>query len=387
MIFKVSYRTIAGFLSTCILTAFLSGDALATIPRPNKTVICVLENHGYPQVMGSSAAPYINSLANIGASLAEFYALTHPSQPNYIMFFSGESQGVTNDGMPSGTPWNTPNLGASLIQAGFTFAGYSEDLPSIGSNVGSSGAYARKHNPWVNWQGNGTNQIPSSCNLPFTNFPTDFNTLPDLSFVIPNQNNDMHNGSDPARITTADQWVDYNLSPYINWARNNNSLFILTFDEDNDHYSNRIPCIFVGPMVQQGYYYINGYHLYDLLRTLEDMYTLPHIGNSITSEAIQEIWNGATSVNSVSSIDLQAVIYPNPVIDAASILIHAPENSSPLLLSVMDITGKKVQADKWLPSAVTTKIPFRREDLSKGIYFLQVSNKEAILTTKRFVIE
>ncbi|HNP99284.1 MAG TPA: acid phosphatase, partial [Bacteroidia bacterium] len=67
---------------------------LAVIPKPDKVVICILENHGYPQVIGSGAAPYINQLAGMGANMVEFYALTHPSQPNYIMLFSGENQGV-----------------------------------------------------------------------------------------------------------------------------------------------------------------------------------------------------------------------------------------------------------------------------------------------------
>jgi len=74
-----------------------------------------------------------------------------------------------------------------MIGASKTFTGFSEDLPSAGSTVWTSGAYARKHNPWVDFP-----NVPSASNQPFTSFPTNFTTLPTISFVIPNLNDDMH---------------------------------------------------------------------------------------------------------------------------------------------------------------------------------------------------
>jgi acid phosphatase len=235
------------FLSVLIAISFAFiisiNQSVAVIPRPNHVVICIMENHDYYQIIGSTSAPYINSLVAQSANLTEYYGLTHPSQPNYLMLFSGGNQGVTSDGTPVGTPWTAPNLGASLINAGFGFRGYSEDLPYIGSNTSSSGNYARKHNPWVNWQGTGVNQIPAGYNLTMNEFPTDYNQLPTLSFVIPNQANDMHDGADPYRITAGDQWVQNHLQSYIAWAQANNSLFILTFDEDDFTPTNHIPWI------------------------------------------------------------------------------------------------------------------------------------------------
>jgi phosphatidylinositol-3-phosphatase len=239
---------------TILIFFLLIRTVTAVIPRPDHIVICMLENHGYPQIIDSTVAPFIYNLAVTGADLQQFYAITHPSQPNYILLFSGYNQGEVTDNYPPLTPWQTPNLGASLIQQGYTFKGYSEDLPAVGSTAFYSGAYARKHSPWVNWQGTGPNQIPDSMNVPFSMFPTDFTQLPDVSFVIPNQDNDMHNGVDPDRILIGDNWVRDSLGPYITWAQTHNSLFILTFDEDNDGYRNRIPCIFSGPMIRPGAY-------------------------------------------------------------------------------------------------------------------------------------
>src|SRR5688572_16167312 len=136
------------------------------VPRPDHVVIVILENKGFTDIIGNSNAPFINSLANdpTNAVFTQSYGLTHPSQPNYIMLFSGNNQGVTTNNNVPNTPLSTCNLGASLLSAGYSFKGYSEDLPSAGSLVYYYANYARKHAPWTNWQGTGTNQIPSSAN-------------------------------------------------------------------------------------------------------------------------------------------------------------------------------------------------------------------------------
>jgi alpha-amylase len=257
---------------------------------PAHTVILVLENKYYGDVVGNPAAPYINALiANPKtATLTQSYGMTRPSQPNYLMLFSGSQQGVTSNTTPTNLPFTTPNLGASLISSGKTFTGYSEDLPSVGYTGEVSGAYVRKHNPWVNWQGSGANTLPTSVNRPFTDFPTDYNSLPTVSIVVPNQDNDMHDGT----VAQADTWIQNNLGPYINWCINNNSLFILTFDEDNNNglNNNHILTTFTGANITGGSYSQRITH-YNVLRTLEDVYQLPYAGNSGDSSAIQGIWS------------------------------------------------------------------------------------------------
>lgn len=262
----------------------------AAPPRPAHVVIVIEENHDYSQVIGSTAAPYLNALATQGALFTSSYALTHPSQPNYLHLFSGSDQGVTDDTCPPpGAQYTTPNLGAELLAAGLAFAGYSEDLPAEGSLVCSSGSYARKHAPWTNWQGTGTNQLPPSVNLPLTSFPTSFAALPTVSVVIPNLDNDMHNGSDPARISIADTWLRDKLDSYVQWATMHDSLLILTFDENEGASGNRIATIFVGPMVRPGQYGETIDH-YTVLRTLEDMYGLGHAGAAASRSPILDSW-------------------------------------------------------------------------------------------------
>jgi hypothetical protein len=274
--------------------------SIAAMPQPDHVLIVIEENHAYGQIIGSPAAPYINSLAQNGALFTQSFALSHPSQPNYIQLFSGSNQGVTTDNCTT-TPFTTLNLGASLLQAGYTFAGYSEDLPAVGSTTCTSGAYARKHNPWVDWQGAATNGIPAGANLSLSDFPTDFSALPTVSFVIPNQDNDMHNGSDPATITRGDNWLGANLDAYVQWVTAHNSLFIVTFDEDNGSAGNRIPTLFYGPMVTPGQYATQITH-YTLLRTLEDMYGLPYAGASAGATPITYVWSNAWNEADIGAV-------------------------------------------------------------------------------------
>jgi len=248
------------------------------VPRPDHVVIVIEENHSYSEIIGSPDAPYINSLVAQGALFTQSYAITHPSQPNYLDLFSGFNQGVTDDSCPH--YFTADNLGLYVLNASLTFGGYSEDLPSVGSTVCTSGAYARKHAPWVNF----TN-IPTTTNLPYSYFPTDYTTLPTLSFVIPNLNDDMHDGT----IQQGDSWLQQHLDAYAQWAETHNSLFVITFDEDDGSQGNRIATIFVGQMVVPGQYSELIYH-FNLLRTLEDMYDLPHAGVSGNYQPISDVW-------------------------------------------------------------------------------------------------
>ncbi|MFI5247242.1 MAG: alkaline phosphatase family protein, partial [Nitrospirales bacterium] len=212
---------------------------------------------------------------------------TYPSQPNYLALFSGSTQGMTDNSCPQ--TFTTPNLGHTLLAAGLTFAGYSEDLPSVGSPICSAGLYARKHNPWVNWQDSVANGLPPMANLPMTSFPIDYTKLPTVSVIVPNQANDMHHGKDPDAIRTGDRWLQEHLDAYVQWAQQHNSLLIVTWDEDNKEENNRIPTLFVGPMVQTGRYDQRITHD-NVLRTIEDFYGLSHAGASAIAEPITQIW-------------------------------------------------------------------------------------------------
>ena len=263
------------------------GSAQPPLPKPDHVVIVIEENHAFGQTIDSPAAPYLNALARKGALLTHSYAVTHPSQPNYIALFAGTFEGVNGNVCPMSL--TGPNLSSTLAQAGQSFIGYSEDLPAVGAVDCIAGAYARKHNPWVNWQSSSANTVPAAQNRPLSDFPTDFSTLPTVSIIVPNQQNDMHDGSDPDRIQRGDQWLQARLERYVDWAQTHNSLLIITWDEDNGKSENHIPTILVGPMVRAGRYPEQTNH-YGLLRTVTDMYDAQPVGLSRQASPLTTMW-------------------------------------------------------------------------------------------------
>jgi hypothetical protein len=305
-----------------------SNAAAKTVPWPaglpvyDHIVIVVEENKDYEEVIDSPdySAPYINNvLKREGANFTKAFGEEHFSQGNYYWLFSGDNQGVgfvdqvpTAENNPN-YPFTTPNLGSQLIAAGLSFKGYAESLPSIGSTVpstvgpdGKTMIYARKHVPWISFANvpNGTT-VETSSNLRFQDFPQDFNDLPTVCFVIPNLENDMHNGSLDVSIPRGDQWLKDNLDGYYQWAKTHNSLLVVTFDENDDKrgylgltnplvdpagnvyvdhedaedMQNRIFTLFAGAHIKPGNYTEGkGITHVNVLRTIEAMYGLPKAG-------------------------------------------------------------------------------------------------------------
>ena len=258
--------------------------AARRLPRPDHVVIVVEENRAYSRIIGNAAAPYINALASRGALFTQSFGITHPSQPNYLALFSGSTHGIDSNDCPHSLAGD--NLASRLLRAGLTFRMYSESMPIAGYTGCASGDYQRKHNPAVNWQG--TN-LPFVVNQPFSAFPGNFAALPTLSIVAPNQKNDMHDGEEAEAIARGDAWLKDKLDGYVRWAENNNSLLIVTWDEDDGSEENRIATLFAGPMVRPGRYGQRIDH-YTVLRTLLDMYGLPPVGESANTQAVDFVW-------------------------------------------------------------------------------------------------
>jgi hypothetical protein len=230
------------------------------------------ENHAYNEIIGSSSAPYINSLAAQGALMTNSFAIEHPSEPNYLDIFSGSNQGITSDGVDNPGSLSTPNLGQEMLAKGLTWGAYIEDYP---------GGYDHDHAPWDLFNNNSTPGVEHD----FSTFPTDFTQLPKFSVVTPNLQDDMHDGT----IQQGDTWLQNNINAYAQWAKANNSLLIVTWDEDDGSQNNQVATLFVGQMVQPGQYNEQINH-FNVLRTIEDMYGLSYVGQSANVSPITDIW-------------------------------------------------------------------------------------------------
>jgi acid phosphatase len=270
-------------LWACLLAALPFGlAAKSSLPKPDHVVLVIEENHSFDQILGKDVkdCPYIKSLSEEGALMTKSFAVSHPSEPNYLALFAGTTYGIQDD--ECNRSFKGANLASGLLEANLTFGGYSEDLPSIGFTgckaAGDSG-YRKKHNPWVFYE-----DLTPTVNLPFKgSFPAgpDYSSLPTVSIVVPNQMNDMHDG-EPAQ---GDQWLKANLDGYIQWAKTHNSLFILTWDEDNGLMNNQVVTLFLGPMVHNGKHSVRVTH-YSLLRTLCDMFGVKPMNKAKKAKAI-----------------------------------------------------------------------------------------------------
>ena len=238
-----------------------------------------MENRSYRGIIDNPAAPYINQLAHAGALFTNSFAITHPSEPNYLALFSGSTQGLVDDSCPHS--YSGPNLASAVVAAGGTFTGFSEGLPNAGYSGCQADAYLRRHAPWVNFS-----SVPARESQPFSAFPDDMTALPTLSFVIPDLNHDMHDGT----IAEGDQWLRQHLGGYVTWAKTHNSLLVLTWDEDDRSESNHIPTVMVGAHVTAGRYGERLTH-YRLLRTLEFCLGLPTMGASAQTTPVRDIWS------------------------------------------------------------------------------------------------
>ena len=251
--------------------------------HPDHIIFLWLENKGFNIIIGNRNAPFINSLVKKGTLFTNTYAITHPSYPNYVDFFAGETNGINSDACIDNSPLIAPNLYSILKDAGKSFAWYSEDLPKTGSNVCTYKYYVEKHNPTTVFA-----NVPGSANKRFADFPTDYNQLENVVCISPNIVNDMHSGS----IKQADNWLKKHLALLVNWCTTHNSVFVIYFDESELNEDNRIPVIAVGQPVKTVWQDGTRYDHFSWTKTISAMFSAPDswTGNLSAAKLITGCW-------------------------------------------------------------------------------------------------
>jgi hypothetical protein len=238
---------------------------------PSHIVVVSLENQDFSAVIGNASAPNLNLLASMGMTFTNYRAVTHPSQPNYLALFSGSTQGVTTANVPPSL-FSAPTLASDLAAKGLTFTGYGE--------TGADPA----HEPWNEFG----NSIGDAAN--FSAFPSTaagFAALPDVSFITPSNADNMTPTSEVGGggIAAGDTWLGAHLMAYAQWAQANNSLLIITFDENGSNTPpNQIATIVVGAGVPAGVDNGQAGNQYALLATIESLYGItPTTGETGTA--------------------------------------------------------------------------------------------------------
>lgn len=252
------------------------------VPAFSHVFEIVMENHEYGSIIGSSAAPYINSLAANYGVATNYYAASHPSLPNYLALTAGSTFGVTSD--CTSCYVNAANVADEIEASGRSWKAYMEDMPSPCYLGASYNNYAMKHNPFVYFDDIRNN--PARCAahvVPFTEFSRDMSSgnVPNFAWITPNLCNDMHDCS----VSTGDTWLR-SVVPQITGSaafRNGGVLFI-TWDEGSsnagccgDSAGGQVATLVISPRSIAGYRSRVAENHYGLLRTIEDAFRLPHL--------------------------------------------------------------------------------------------------------------
>jgi phosphatidylinositol-3-phosphatase len=272
---------------------------VTTTPAYKHVVWIFMENHSYNTVIGSSDAPYINSLASDCGLATNYHNITHPSLPNYIAATSGlplaELSPYTSDCDPSG---NCTTDTEGIFAQGESWKAYEESMPSNcdRSNVGD---YAVRHNPPTYYT---TLSGCSTFDVPYPQLAADLanNALPAFSFITPNLINDMHDGT----LADGDTWLSHNLPTILNSAeyRDNTTAIFLTWDEGEGGSSNNcatnttdvgchVATVVISPSTGAGTRSADLFDHYSLLATTEEMLGLPKLAQAASNASMVSAFN------------------------------------------------------------------------------------------------
>ncbi len=254
----------------------------------NHVVVVWLENEEASAITASSM-PYLYGLSTTYGRADQFYGVSHPSLPNYLAFWSGSTQGVTDDGTYNLT---AASLSSQMAAAGRSWRTYAQDYPSTGCNLGSTysggadgpgvaGTYARKHNPAMSFTSVSGSPTQCASIQPLANFDAGVN----VAFVVPNLCNDAHDCS----LLTADTFLKGfvpKVTGAADWAH---TLLVISFDEGSTSTNGggRIFTTVMRPGLSGVVSTITHNH-YSLLRTIENLNGLPCLANACSANSLSE---------------------------------------------------------------------------------------------------
>jgi hypothetical protein len=282
-----SALALIGAMALCLVPAGLSTKP--AVPAFSHVVVVVMENKGSSQVIGNRAAPRLNALARRYALIPTYFAVSHPSLPNYLALVSGSTQGVRTD--CTSCSFGTRNLADTLDSAGKTWKTYAEGLPRPGFNGPWAGRYAKKHDPLLYFRDVTSQKRRRDQIVPLTQLRRDLagGKLPDFSLVVPDLCHDMHDCS----VSTGDTWLAKFLQPLLASKQLLGGVVFVVFDEGvtREGGGGRVAALALGSAVKPHSRAVRASTHYGMLRTIEDAWGLPPLGRSAQARPITGIWD------------------------------------------------------------------------------------------------
>src|SRR5213078_1508026 len=188
-----------------------------------------MENEESTGIIGNNAAAYINALATGHGLATQYFAVSHPSLPNYLALTAGSTFGIASD--CTGCYVNAMNIADQVESSGRSWKAYMESMPSS-CFVGDAYPYMQKHNPFIYFNDIRTNPTRCANIVPYTTLANDLSSAaktPGYVWITPNESDNMHDGS----IEEGDAWLSGEVSKILAspaWTQQNSLVFI-TWDE------------------------------------------------------------------------------------------------------------------------------------------------------------
>ena len=231
-------------------------------PRYDHVFMLIEENHGFQDIIGNPAAPTLNDLARTYGLATQYYAITHPSGPNYVAMLGGGTFGVNSDDAYWTFGVEEPSLTTQLEAAHLTWRGYYQGMPYAGYRgycypvrclgvPDSDTLYIAKHNGIVYFHGVNSSPAEEANMRPLADLTRDLSSgrVPNFSYIVPDECHDMH-GAPPVcvdsgnpgdvddnwLVSTADEFAAqavYEITRSSVWRHGNNAI-VINFDEGDD---------------------------------------------------------------------------------------------------------------------------------------------------------
>jgi len=257
-------------LLALVLVGVSVGVAVPATAGPAPVVLILMENRQYSAIIGNAKAPYINGLAARGTLFTNYFAVTHPSLPNYLAITGGTTCSKSGSSLCT-APTIFTQLGSADAQE------FAENETAPCSYKGTSSLYVTRHDAYAS---DSANRKLSPCgDFPYTHI--DPAALPEFSFLTPNLCHDMHGDSTCASsVAAGDSWLSQHVPPLLSAG----AIVILTWDEGvgSVHGGGQVATIEVGPGVPVGKNATLMNH-YSVLAGMESYFGLPLLANAASA--------------------------------------------------------------------------------------------------------
>ena len=218
----------------------------------DKLLVIVAENRTAADV--SAHMPFLMSHSRAYGTATNYYAITYPSLPNYLVMAGGSTFGVKDNDNPDQHPRKGPSVFGQMLASGRTAKTYAEAMPRNCARR-NKGTYVVRHNPWTYFADPAERAACRKYNLP-SGAPAagvladDIagGELPNIGLLIPDN---CHNGHD-CSIATTDRWLRSWLPTIKNGPdfRSGRLAVIITWDEDDRSSDNRVAMVVIHPALK-----------------------------------------------------------------------------------------------------------------------------------------